>query len=262
MVSLFLLFGGNFYIFVFYIIDYKVPCGLVNTILLLRGRRMAKSFLICISKRFNKDDFLVPIQQTLIEDEGSSEISLKLNRPNFHLNFDQYICQHDFIHNKSGRVFNMHFNRYFEPLNFYTYYREDINLSLIQTKTDAAVDFINKINGTKYYELNPIQIDFKSMIPLITEVAGAWIADLKRAHLKTAGFFGPNVHKSEEYIEAALEGNVSSIQMKYISDKNNEEYYVAISKKGSVILYDTLPTVEDEIDLVYEVFSKLIKPHL
>lgn len=223
---------------------------------------MAKAFLICQAKRFNKDDFLVPIQQTLLDDEGSSEISLKLNNSNFHLNFDQYICQHDFIHNKSGKVFNRIFTHYFEPLKFYTYYREDLNLILVQTKTDAAIDFINKINGTKYYDLNPIQIDFKSVIPLITEVAGAWIADLKRAHLKTAGFFGPNVHKSEEYIEAASEGIVSSIQMKYISDRTHEEYYVAISKKGSVILYDTLSTVEDEIDLVYEVFNKLIKPHL
>jgi hypothetical protein len=37
---------------------------------------------------------------------------------------------------------------------------------------------------------------------------------LKRAHLKTASFFGSHVNKCEEYIEVAAEGNVSNIQMK------------------------------------------------
>lgn len=223
---------------------------------------MVKTYLICQTQRFNKEDFLVPIQQKLIEDEGSSEISLRLNRSNFHLGFEQYICHHDFIHNKSGRVFNKIFTHYFEPLSFYTYYRDDLQLVFLQTKTDPALDFVQKINSTKHYQIDPIVIDFKKVLPLITEVAGAWIADLKRAHLKTAGFFGPNVHKSEEYKIAASEGNVSSIRMKYISDKDQNEYSVAISKKGSIVIYDTMSTVEDELDLVFEVFNKLIKPHL
>ncbi|MGM0775480.1 MAG: hypothetical protein ACQEXE_01595 [Bacillota bacterium] len=223
---------------------------------------MAKSFLVCDARNFFEDDFFVPIQQTLLEDEGASEVSLKLNHANFHLGFDQYLCQHDYIHNKSGRVFNKHFNYYFEPLKFYTYHHKELNLAFIQTKAEAAVDFMNKINSTKHYNLSQVQMDFKNMIPLVTEVAGAWIADLKRAHLKTAGFFGPNVHKSEEYIEAAAEGNVSSIQMKFISERSCEEYTITISKKGSVVLYDTLPTVEDEIGLVFEVYNRLIKPHL
>ncbi|HBZ09162.1 MAG TPA: hypothetical protein DEO65_04640 [Bacillus bacterium] len=223
---------------------------------------MAKSFLICNVNRFFADEFLVPIQQTLLKDEGSSEISLKINISNFHLGFDQYICHHDYIHKRRGRVFGRDFNHYFEPLNFYSYYHDIDNLLIIQTKTDASLDFVNKLNSTNRYELDPVNMDFKKMIPLISEVAGAWIADLKRAHLKTAGFFGPNVHKSEEYKEAAAEGNVSSIQMKYIAEHDGNEYYVAISKKGSIILYDSLSTVEDELYLVCDVFNKLIKPHL
>ncbi|GGB51814.1 hypothetical protein GCM10011409_31730 [Lentibacillus populi] len=223
---------------------------------------MPKAFLICNSKKFKKDNFLIPIQQELLENEGESVVSIDLNYTNFHLKFDQYICHNDYIHNTRGRVFNKDFNYYLEPLSFYSYYKEDENLLFIQTKTDAALDFISKLSRTKEYNLETVKIDFKSMIPLITEVAGAWIADLKRAHLKTAGYFGHNVHRSEEYKESAAEGNVSSIQMKYISLKSGKEHYIAISKKGSIILYDTFPTIEDEIDIVYEVYEQFIKPHL
>jgi hypothetical protein len=223
---------------------------------------LAKAYLVCDTKIFNKDDFLVPIQQKLIEDEGSSEISIKINKKNFHLSFDQYLCHHDYIHNKSGIVYGKRFTKYFEPIDFYTYYKEESNLSFIQAKSDVALDFIRQLNDTKYYQFEPIKIDFKMMLPLITEVSGAWIANLKRAHLKTAGYFGPNVHKSEEYKEAASEGNVSSIQMKFISENNKEEYYIAITQKGSIVLYDSFQTIEKELEIVYEVYNKLIYPHL
>ncbi|MFD2628819.1 hypothetical protein [Oceanobacillus kapialis] len=223
---------------------------------------MPKAFLLCETNKFKKEDFLVPIQQSLFEEEGESVVSLNLNQDDFHLNFDQYLCHHDYVHNTRGRVFNKDFNYYLEPLSFYAYLKADEELLFTQTKTDAALDFISKLNNTKEFLLSPVSIDFKKMIPLITEVAGAWIADLKRTHLKTAGYFGPNVHRSEEYKEAAAEGNVSSIQMYYTSIKSGNEHYVAISKKGSIILYDTFPTIEEEIDMVYEIYSKFIKPHL
>lgn len=223
---------------------------------------MAKSFLVCKANRFNKENFIIPIQQKLFEDEGTSEVKIEMHKPNFYLGFDQFMCTYDYMHKKSGRVFNRNFNYYFEPLRFYAYFLEELNLVLVQTKGDAAIDFINKLNSTKSYDIQPVDMHFNKMIPLITEVAGAWIANLNRAHLKTAGLFGPNVHKSEEYIEAASEGNVSAIQMKYILDKSKVEYYVMISKKGSIVLYDTFDTIESEIELVYDVFSKIINPHL
>jgi hypothetical protein len=224
---------------------------------------MTKAFLACKTHRFNEtQSYMIPIQQELFEHEGSSEIKIEIHHKDFFCRFDQYLCHHDFMHKKNGKVFGQYFNHYFEPLNFYTYYNETENLTFIQTKTDAALDFVKRLNLSKHYNLEPVKIDFTKMYPLITEVAGAWIADLKRAHLKTAGFFGPNVHKSEEFIEAASEGNVSSIQMKFISDFTKEEYSVAISKRGTIVLYDTFDTIEKELDLVNEVFTRLIKPHL
>jgi len=224
---------------------------------------MAKAYLACNTFKFHTiQSYMIPIQEELFEDEGSSEIKLELKHIDFHLDFDQYLCHHDFMHKKNGRVFGKNFTYYFEPLNFYTYFKSAEDLSFIQTKTDAALDFIKRINNTKLYNLEPVKIDFTRMYPLITEVGGAWIADLNRAHLKTAGFFGPNVHKSEEFIDAAAEGNVSSIRMKYVSHKSKEEFSIAISKKGTIVLYDTIETIEQELDLVEEIYQTLIKPHL
>jgi len=225
---------------------------------------LAKSFLVCETKVFNEDDYLIPIQLELdeLKDEGTAQISLKMNRQDFHLGFDQYICHYDYVHNKAGIVFNRPFTRYFEPIQFYTYYNSALGLSLIQTRTEAANDFKKEINRTREYNLSTVIMNFEKMIPLITEVAGAWIADLNRAHLKTAGYFGPDVHKSEEYKEAAAEGNISSIMMKYIGEKTGIEHTINISKKGSLTIYDTVPTIEEELDIINEIYLKLIKPHL
>ncbi|PID00804.1 hypothetical protein [Sporosarcina sp. P29] len=225
---------------------------------------MAKSFLVCKTNIFKVEDYLIPTQLQLeeLEDEGTAQISLSMNHKSFHLGFDQYLCHYDYVHNKSGIVFNRPFTHYFEPMQFYTYYNNENNLALIQTRTEAAIDFKKEINRTKEYNLSTVVMNFEKMIPLITEVAGAWIADLNRAHLKTAGYFGPDVHKSEEYKEAASEGNVSSIMMKYISQSTGNEHTINISKKGSLTIYDTLPTLEEELDIVNEIYLKLIKPHL
>lgn len=223
---------------------------------------MAKAYLVCHSNKFIKDHYLIPIQNDLLEDdvEGAPETYIKPAKENYFLNFDKYICHHDYKHNAHGRVFQKSFSYYFEPLNFYTYNNPSNALTLIQTKTDVALDFISKLSQTGEYNVEPVVVDFKSMIPHIDEVAGAWIADLKRAHLKTAGFFGPHVNKSEEYKRAAEEGNVSSISIKFTS--NSKEYTVLISGKGSIVLYDSFNTIEEELDLILQIYEQLIKPHV
>lgn len=225
---------------------------------------MVKTYLVCVTKKFKKDDFLLPMQIDLLEDEVEGEALTSINQSsdNFHIEFEQYKCHHDFKHNKSGRVFQQNFSYYFEPLNFYTYHNSNENLAFIRTKTEVALDFIEKLNTTGEYDLKPIEINFEKMIPHIDEIGGAWFANLRKAHLKSAGYFGPHVNKSEEYKEAAREGHVSSIQINYINRVNSNEYTVLISKKGSIVLYDRFETLEEELELVDQICARLIRPHV
>ncbi|PKU51251.1 MULTISPECIES: hypothetical protein [Lysinibacillus] len=220
----------------------------------------AKSFLICNSIRFKEDDYFVPSQIKLLEDEGTPEVNLKLIEENFHEGFSLFQCHYDYVHNKVGKVFDKPFTRYFEPMDFSTYFHRENNLALVQVKTDAALEFITEINSTKEYKLEPHDISFERIIKLVPEISGAWIAELKGKHLKTAGFFGPNVHMSDEYKDAIKTGKVSSMTIKWVS-KEHIEYSITISKKGSITLFNNFKTIEEELDLVNDLFQKLIKPH-
>lgn len=221
---------------------------------------MAKSYLICDVIHFHKTSHQIPIQQEIFKTEGNPETSLNIIDHNYHKTFDRYSCHHDYKHNKFGKVYNQTFSYYFEPVNFYMYYDKDQRLALIGTKTDVAIDFIKKLSENGYHELHPVEINLALMYPLIMEIRGVWISNLNQTYLKTAGFFGPNVNKSEEFKQASEIGDVSSLRLVYVHPESGEELDVGISKKGSVTLYNTFDRVEDEIDVVLDIYNKLIKP--
>ena len=53
---------------------------------------------------------------------------------------------------------------------------------------------------------------------------------------------------------------MSSLRLVYVHPESGGELDVGISKKGSVTLYNTFDRVEDEIDVVLDIYNKLIKP--
>lgn len=220
---------------------------------------MPKAYLICDVEKFDSDSYLIAIQEKLFEDEGQAEIKISLSDKNYYQEFDRYNCHHDYKHRMFGKVFGKTFHYYFEPKDFYMYYQRHNKLALIQTKTEIALDYIKRLTQSNHFDIKPVNINFVKMYPLITEITGGWIADLNQTYLKTAGYFGPNVNKSEEFKQAAQIGEVSSLQIKFLSNFG-EELYIGISKKGSIILYDTFERIEDEINVVMDVYNKLIKP--
>lgn len=223
---------------------------------------MGSVFLIGKSERFEYNHYFEPMQGDLLDVEGEAQTSMVLNRRSFYQNLDRFECHHDYRHNKKGRVFQKDFNYYFEPADFLTYHDPNSGLTLIQVKTEIALDYIIKLNNSGYFKIEAVKMKFDKMIPYIDEIKGAWISDLKGAHLKTAGYFGPYVNLSEEYKETAEEGNVSSMVIQFISSKDGNEYTITLSNKGSIYVSNNLESIEDELDLVLEVYRKLIKPHL
>lgn len=222
-----------------------------------RGIIMVSSYLLCdINNFYNKDNYLKPIQQELLPNEGKPEVRVELKSNFFHNGFKQYRCHHDFRHNVFGKVYGHEFNYFLEPLDFNMFKNDDI--ALISVRKEVALDFINHLSETGHYNLDPVEVNFTNMYPLITEVSGAWIADLKRAHVRTAAFFGSNVNKSTDFLDAASEGNVSSIRINFVF--RGREYSILISKDGIVVIQTLVDTFEDEIDLVMDIYEKLINP--
>lgn len=220
---------------------------------------MPKAFLLCDVNKFNTDNFEVPMIGSLVEFEGDPEINFKINKHDFHDGFDQYSCHHDYKVKTFGKVYNNTFNYYFLPKDFNMFYNKNSKLIIISLKSDIALDFIKNLNQHRFFDLSPIKIDFKAIAPYITEMSGVWVSGLNRTHVKTVGYFGPYVNKSEEFIEASREGEVSSVQMQYVYPKTGEEHTINISQKGTITLYDNFERIEDELDIIISVYNNIIK---
>ncbi len=222
---------------------------------------MGKPFLLCNVNRFKTDAYNLPMQQELeITTEGVPEIWIKPEIKKFYQSFDQYYCHHEYKHRKFGRIRDITFHYYFEPVDFYAYYDKSLNLCILQVKTDIALDYIDKLNTYSEYDLKAIEMDFSQMYSKLPYVSGAWVGQLKDTNIKTKGLFGNNVHESEEFKIAASVGKVSGLNLNFISQITNEEHYINISSKGSITLYDTFNTLQDELDIIMEIYKKLISP--
>lgn len=221
---------------------------------------MAKAFLICnVEKFMEEDSYQVPIQESLLKHEGEPLINISIKHRNFFDQIDLYNCHHDYKHKKHGKAFNQEFTYFFEPKDFYLFYDSQESLAVVSAKTDISIDYVKILSEYAPFKMEPIKVDFEKIAPLINEMSGVWVSGLKRMHLKTAGFFGPYVNKSNEFIEAAKEGDVSSIQMQYVSPRTDAEHTIGISQKGSIILYDSFKSIEDEIEMVQSIYFNIIK---
>lgn len=223
----------------------------------------AKSFVICNINKFLEEDFKFAYQADLFEttegmnDEGEQRIELNLDDRFNHIGVKRYNCTYDYIHKITGRVFNRVFHKYFEVFNFPIYLQKDTSLALIQLKTDTALEFTQHLNSIKEYSLDVMEVDFEKIIRNVPEISGAWVADLKGKHLKSAGLFGRNVHLSPEYQEAIKEGKISSMLITWIYEKT--EFKINISKKGSITLLNKVSSPEIELDIILKLYNDLIK---
>lgn len=224
----------------------------------------AKSFVLCDVNKFEKEDFQFDYQSEFFEDdenfmgEGTPKVSLSSDKNKFnHMCYRKILGSYDYIHQKKGKVFNKYFSRYFEEFKFPIYYNENESFLMIQIKTDVGLEFIESINSNENFNVKVINIDFEKIVQNVPEISGAWIAELKSKHLKSTGLFGPKVNLSEEYKEAINEGEISSMIITFIYDSC--EFKVNISRKGSVTLLNKIASPEQEIEILNEIYTQLLK---
>jgi hypothetical protein len=256
---------------------------------------MTVSYKFCLIKRFSEStDYYKPMQLTIENTEEEAECSFKTSeKPSLEYIKDELITEVpdisvdtklpeklsaipydvyiDMVVNKKGKVFHSIFYKYLEPNEFVMYHLKEINMMLFAgTQKDVATHFIKEINSdpSSGLELEEIEVDFKSLQPLIPVIIGVWFGDMNKQYLKSAGYFGRHVDKSEEFIKALEdEAEISQLMFDYMF--NGQQCTVAVTKKGAVVLYSRIkdsktkiPDIESEIQLASQIFSNFVLPGL
>jgi hypothetical protein len=132
----------------------------------------------------------------------------------------------------------------------------DHNL-LVRTKADIAKDFIERLRkGVDDFDALDRQVNFQELRPYLTYISGAWFADMRTANLSSAGMFGSHVDRSGEFTRAARHGTLRSLTIFY---KHREaQYHVMITSSGTIVVYDSFDSLEEELDLVLDIKRQLL----
>lgn len=196
-------------------------------------------------------------------------ISNEINQIPDQIIVNLYKAYVDIVVNKKGKVFHEIFYKYLEPNEFIIYYVKEINIFIFGSASkDAVNQFIDYVNTDKNsgLELEPIEVDFKALQPLIPVIIGVWFGDMNKQYLKTAGYFGNHVDRSKEFTEA-IEGKAKISQLLFNYEFKNEFFTVAVTRKGAVVLYSRIkdektktPDIQSEIQLALQIFINFILP--
>jgi hypothetical protein len=237
-------------------------------------------YTICQVEKFKRQDhYSAPTQIRLEGFEEYPESNYNLLNPDFlQLNYGEddepiqvssYSVYQDLLVNKYGKVYGREFYSYLIPQQFEMYYLDHLKILIINAGKDSVHAFLDRMNSDEGsgFKAKTYDVDFKTLLPLIPVVSGAWVAEIKKPNLKTAGFFGRNVDRDEQFRQAAQEGVVSSLQFEYSPDCwRHETLKIQITRNGAIVLFTRIIDpktkkllVDKEIEVVTELFIKYLK---
>jgi hypothetical protein len=226
---------------------------------------MMATYLICNTEKFSKEPFNSESQLTLKDEsgfnyfEGEPTTRMEIDKKGYFQDFYSFKCHHELKEKVAGKVFGKSFNHYLKPYEFHTFYDEDSKVTLIRLNTDAAIDFMETLNNKKVYKLKRKEVNFPYIISKVHEVSGLWVSEINNVNLSSAGYYGKDVHRDEDVRDMIGNGEISYLQIKYTPFNGNEELTIGISKKGSVTLYNRLDNINDELEIVIDIYKKLLE---
>jgi hypothetical protein len=235
------------------------------------------AYNICIVEKYSaKSSYNVPVQSQLpgFEENPRTWYELLderwLNVPIPGTEDANYIrlyrAHQDVRHMKYGYVFGREFYSYLEPNDFRIYFDPGRRIALFNTGKETVYQFINTVNKDPeaQMEFKRMEVDFKRLIPMIPVISGAWFADIDKQFLKSAGFFGSHVDRSEEFKAAAKAGKINLLHFGYNFD--GLDMSLAITRHGGVILHNRIGDNKAkiyheaaEVRLVMEIYDKWLK---
>jgi hypothetical protein len=123
---------------------------------------------------------------------------------------------------------------------------------IVRTKGKVAHDFIKRMNGSRSgFTVEPREIDFERLRPLVASMKGAWFKDMKAANVTSTGLFGPRVDKSSEFKHAENIGTLNAVLTNYPFEEI--AYTIMITGSGGLVLYDNFETDETALPVVDDI---------
>ena len=222
---------------------------------------MARSFALrLITKNKPQEKYVLPSQFALPGNNGGLETNYHISQLDFVEGIDRYTAYHEIEVKKSGKANGSFFNSYYEQHNFT--FLHDTKRSIINLRTNKVVasSFVNALSLDKDWPKIPI--NYAAMTPILPAITGAWFCELKQQYVRSAGYFGQHVDKSDEFKKAAECGQISVLYVNVAWPTGGPEYRVGITSEGSIIMSKHLDLEEKEIELVSYVFDTFISPTL
>ena len=129
---------------------------------------------------------------------------------------------------------------------------------MISTKSTVAENCVERLNHLEAFKAMERHLDFERLRALLHNIRGAWFHKMTVSNLSTTGLFGPHVDRSDEFKRAEKRGKLHSLIVPHRF--HDAEYVLTITERGAVVVFDSLETEEEGVDLVADVKRKLLNP--
>ena len=208
-----------------------------------------------------RESFVAPVQMTMAFEDQPAETCYQLSHRAFWDGIDRYIADHEILVKTMGRANGQCFSQYYEPHRFPFYHDHRRGLAYLAVKKNVAKSFLIAAGLNEAWPA--ISIDYEAMLPFLPPITGAWFSELQLQYIRSAGYFGQHIDRSDQYKLAEAIGKTSVLYVNVaFPNPSGPEYRVGITAEGSVTIDQTLELEEDELDLVCHVYDAYIEPTL
>lgn len=220
------------------------------------------SFTFCPVESFpNAETFHVPYQWVLDNTEENADTHFALSIRDFFRHFDRWIVYHEMKVTAFGKVYGRTFRHYVEPHEFPMYLSRDRRLLILREKREVAHNFVDVINkNLGGFSIGRYTFDIKAMLQYLPPITSVWVGGLGDQYVKTAGYFGQHVDRSDELQAKLRIGQISALRVQYSLGPDNEEISAGINTKGGIVLYSRFDVEEHALQTAIDIFEKYVLP--
>jgi len=111
----------------------------------------------------------------------------------------------------------------------------------------AVRDLVRDDETREHFDLRPIEVDFRQIIPRALNVIGSWFKDMTYTNVRTEAAFGDHITRDAEFMRMSQLGNHSNLTV--VMDFRGQQMKVNISRIGSAYFMADYP-LEDCLEFM------------